>query len=103
MYIVHIRDLILLVICGARKGRNEINDNYFILCICRPCCVHISNPCTWMAQVKSDKVYPNRVVCFDLNRACTKIEHPTCLVNTLFVGHFDRFLLFAVWPNSGHF
>ena len=44
--------------------------------LCRPCCEHISDPCNWMAQVKSGERCQNRVAGFGLNGAYMKIRTP---------------------------
>ena len=73
--------------------------------LCRPCCLHICNSCTRIAQEKSGERYPNSVVSFCLNRAYIKIRTPNSprTDNTWFFEYFYGFLGFVVWEISGHF
>ena len=59
--------------------------------LCRPCSVHISDPCTCMAHVKSVEGCPNRVARFVLNRADIRNPDSSCTDNTLFLEHFFDF------------
>ena len=70
-----------------------------------PCCLHICDSCTRIAQEKSGERYPNSVVSFGLNRAYIKIRTPNspCTDNTWFFEYFYGFLGFVVWEISGHF
>ena len=70
-----------------------------------PCCLHICDSCTRIAQEKSGERYPNSVVSFGLNRAYIKIQTPNspCTDNTWFFEYFYGFLGFVVWEISGHF
>ena len=70
-----------------------------------PCCLHICDSCTRIAQEKSGERYPNSVVSFGLNRAYIKIRTPNspCTDNTWFFEYFYGFLGFLVWEISGHF
>ena len=70
-----------------------------------PCCLHICDSCTRVAQEKSGERYPNSVVSFGLNRAYIKIRTPNspCTDNTWFFEYFYGFLGFVVWEISGHF
>ena len=70
-----------------------------------PCCLHICDSCTRIAQGKSGERYPNSVVSFGLNRAYIKIRTPNspCTDNTWFFEYFYGFLGFVVWEISGHF
>ena len=69
-----------------------------------PCCLHICDSCTCIAQEKSGERYPNSVVSFGLNRAYIKIRTPNspCSDNTWFFEYFYGFLGFVVWEISGH-
>ena len=71
---------------------------------------HVVTMCTRFdicssGNVKSDEGYPNRVGSIGLNRAYRKIRNPSSpyTENTLFFAHFNGFLQFVVFPNSGHF
>ena len=44
--------------------------------LCRPCCVHIFEPCNCTAPVNSGEGYPNKVASFGLNRAFMKMGTP---------------------------
>ena len=70
-----------------------------------PCCLHICDSCTRIAQEKSGERYPNSVVSFGLNRAYIKIRTPNspCTDNIWFFEYFYGFLGFVVWEISGHF
>ena len=70
--------------------------------LCRPCYLHISNPCTCMAYMKSGKEYPNRIASFGLIKAHINFRAPNlpCTDITLFFGHLYGFLRFVVWLNS---
>ena len=70
-----------------------------------PCCLHICDSCTRIAQEKSGERYTNSVVSFGLNRAYIKIRTPNspCTDNTWFFEYFYGFLGFVVWEISGHF
>ena len=69
-----------------------------------PCCLHICDSCTRIAQEKSGERYPNSVVSFSLNRAHINIRTPNspCTDNTWFFEYFYRFLGFVVREISGH-
>ena len=73
--------------------------------LCRQCCWHITDSCTYMDYVKSMEEYPNKVARLGLNRAYIKIRKPNlpCTENSLVFGRFYGFLRFVVWTNSGHF
>ena len=70
-----------------------------------PCCLHICDSCTRIAQEKSGERYPNRVVSFGINRAYIKIRTPNspCTDITWFFEYFYGFLEFVVLEISGHF
>ena len=70
-----------------------------------PCCLHICDSCTRIAQEKSGERYPNRVVSFGLNRVYIKIRTPNspCTDNTWLFEYFYGFFGFVVWEISGHF
>ena len=70
-----------------------------------PCCLHICDSCTRIAQEKSGERYPNSVVSFGLKRAYIKIRTPNspCTGNTWFFEYFYWFLGFVVLEISGHF
>ena len=46
------------------------------LILSRPCCLHISDPCICIAQVKSDEECLNRVASLGLNKADMNIRTP---------------------------
>ena len=67
-----------------------VND-FFPLHKQTPCCSHICDPCSWIAQMESGERYPNRVVSFRLNRAHMESKHPTRLVQITLI----YFLIFS--------